>query len=314
MEFKKYQHLERWGNTPVNGIELGGELLVFPKLDGTNASIWLDSDKKVCCGSRNRELSAEADNAGFYKWVHSEGVVQEAIHKYLERYPAHRLFGEWLVPHSIKTYNETAWRRFYVFDVAIDKDEASIEHETSDTMIYLHFDMWERAAEECRLLYIPPIARMKHPTYEQLIKVAKDATFCVETGKGSGEGIVIKNYGFKNRFGRTTFAKIVTNEFKEAQNKKFGTPVIGAKKMVEEEIVDKFVTKSLCEKELAKIENEPDGFTGKSIPKLLNTIYYSLITEEIWEILKKFKDPTINFKTLKHFTFTKVKQNLPQNF
>lgn len=314
MKFKKYQHLERWGNTPVNGIELGGEVLVFPKLDGANASIWIGDNGELCCGSRNRELSAEADNAGFYKWLHTTGPVQDGIRLYLENNPTHRLFGEWLVPHSLKTYHEDSWRKFYVFDIALEKEESSIEHEGADSMIYLHFDMWEAEAERWRLLYIPPIARMKRPTYEQLIEVAKNATFCVETGKGTGEGVVIKNYGFKNRFGRTTFAKIVTNEFKEAQTKKFGAPVIGARKMVEEDIVEKFVTKALCEKELAKIENQPEGFSGKNIPMLLNVVFHSLITEEMWEILKKFKDPTINFKTLKHFTFAKVKQNLPQIF
>lgn len=35
--FIKYQHLERLGNQETNGI-LDGEVYVFPKIDGTNAS------------------------------------------------------------------------------------------------------------------------------------------------------------------------------------------------------------------------------------------------------------------------------------
>lgn len=51
--FKKYMHLERFGNDEVLGIELG-ECYVFPKLDGTNASLWVGEDGSVQAGSRNR--------------------------------------------------------------------------------------------------------------------------------------------------------------------------------------------------------------------------------------------------------------------
>lgn len=36
MQFKKYIHLEKYGTTETQGIELG-TAYVFPKLDGTNA-------------------------------------------------------------------------------------------------------------------------------------------------------------------------------------------------------------------------------------------------------------------------------------
>ena len=101
MEFKKYQHIERFGNGEVQGIELG-KTLIFPKLDGTNASVWMDSEGNVKAGSRNRELSYEKDNAGFYKFV----LENENIKAYLEKHPTHRLYGEFLVPHSLRTYRE----------------------------------------------------------------------------------------------------------------------------------------------------------------------------------------------------------------
>ena len=41
MKFEKYQHVERFGTSEVEGIELG-RTYVFPKLDGTNASVWLE--------------------------------------------------------------------------------------------------------------------------------------------------------------------------------------------------------------------------------------------------------------------------------
>ena len=78
MEFKKYQHLERFGNDEVEGIELG-KLYIFPKLDGSNAQVWLDDEGNIKAGSRNRELTLEKDNAGFYKFV----LENENIKKYL---------------------------------------------------------------------------------------------------------------------------------------------------------------------------------------------------------------------------------------
>ena len=38
--------------------------------------------------------------------------------------PGCRFFGEWLVPHSLKTYREDAWRDFYIFDVMKDDKAA----------------------------------------------------------------------------------------------------------------------------------------------------------------------------------------------
>ena len=103
MEFKKYQHLERFGTTEVKQIELG-TCHVFPKLDGTNASVWLDENGEVQAGSRKRHLSLDFDNAGFYAWVKEQSNILE----YLKENPTHRLYGEWLVPHSLKTYREDA--------------------------------------------------------------------------------------------------------------------------------------------------------------------------------------------------------------
>ena len=68
MEYLRYQHIERYGNDEVDGINIG-TCYVFPKIDGTNASVWLGDDGQIKAGSRTRELSRESDNAGFYTYV-----------------------------------------------------------------------------------------------------------------------------------------------------------------------------------------------------------------------------------------------------
>ena len=305
--FKKYQHLERFGTTEVQNIELG-ELYVFPKIDGTNASVWLYNGE-IQAGSRKRHLTLDADNAGFYAWVKKQSNLLE----YLQENPKHRLYGEWLVPHSLKTYKEDAWRNFYVFDVATDKGKSEIMHESEDKVKHLPYDEYKPLLEAKGINFIAPISIIINASYEQLVDQLMKNVFLIEDGKGVGEGIVIKNYEFKNKYGRNTFAKIVTSEFKEKHSKVMGAPEIKGQKMVEEEIAKEFVTTALVEKVYAKIEND-EGFNSRSIPQLLNTVYYDVVKEDAWNFVKKHKNPSINFKTLRHFIFAEVKEKAPRLF
>lgn len=91
MNFKRYQHIERFGTDEVLGEEIG-ICYVFPKIDGTNSQCYLDDNGELKCGSRNRELTLDNDNAGFY----NEMIKHDEIKAYLEKHPTHRLFGEWL--------------------------------------------------------------------------------------------------------------------------------------------------------------------------------------------------------------------------
>lgn len=295
MEFKKYQHLERFGTEDVDGIEIG-ECFVFHKLDGTNGSVWLDDEGNMKAGSRNRTLTLENDNAGFYAHV----ISNENINNYLKKHPTHRLYGEWLVPHTLKTYQEDAWRRFYVFDVCIDKDEESSE--------YIPYDTYKSMLEEFDIDYIPPICKIKNGNYDNFIKTLEQNTYLVKDGFGSGEGIVIKNYNFYNKYKRQNWAKIVTTEFKAKHVKAMGYNEISTGKMVEEQIVDEFVTEAFIEKEYAKIVHENEGWQSRYIPMLLGRVYSELIKEETWNILKKFKNPKIDFKTLNTLTTGRIKE------
>ena len=92
-----------------------------------------------------------------------------------------------------------------------------------------------------------------------------------------------------------------------------GKSTIEGKKMVEEEIAEKYVTTAFCEKEYAKIESS-DGCSSKMIPRLLNVIFYEIVKEECWNFVKENRNPTINFKTLQHFVFAKVRERLPNVF
>ena len=288
--FKPYMHVERFGTGEVEGIE-HGTCFVFPKIDGTNASVWLGDDGEVKAGSRTRQLSLDSDNAGFLAWVQQ----QDNLKAYLQANPTHRLFGEWLVPHTLKTYRKDAWRRFWIFDVQA-ADET-----------YISYDVYNVQLEAFKLDYVVPMFRAENIHFEYLLEALKKNTFLIEEGSGIGEGIVVKNYDFVNKYGRITWAKVVRQEFKEENAKTFGINTIGLMAPVEKRIVDKFVTDAMIDKVMDKIVNEVGTWESKYIPRLLNTVFYDLIREETWEFLKEFNLPSMSFQSLKAYTIQRVK-------
>jgi len=294
--FIRYMHIERLGTDETENINMG-TTFVFPKIDGTNSSIWKE-DSKIFAGSRNRELTEEKDNANFYKTI----LADENIKNFFNDFPDWRLFGEWLVPHSLKTYNSSAWKKFYIFDV-IDA-----EHQ------YVPYNTYKDILPKYNLEFIPCIAKVHNGTYEQFINILNQNQYLIEDGKGLGEGIVIKNYEFKNKYGRVTWAKIVRSEFKDLHRKTMGEHVVEGKKIIEDEIVEHLLTKAMIEKEYEKIKLIEKGWSSKLIPRLLNTVYHEFIVEEMWNIVKKHKQPKIDFKTLQFFTNKKIKETLKELF
>jgi hypothetical protein len=298
MDLIKYPHLERFGTDEVDGINIG-ECHIFPKIDGTNASFWWDLDTgQLACGSRNRTLALGDDNAGFMAWA----VQQPHICELARLYHAYRFYGEWLVPHSLKTYRDDAWRQLYIFDVL-----------DATTGEFLHYDVYSKLLAAHGVNFIPAMAQARNPTYEQLVGCTERNTFLLQENKGVGEGIVIKQYGWKNLFARTTWAKLITNTFKDEHIKEMGGAVLTSK-LVEEEIAEEFLTKHDVDKIIAKIRIEKGQFGARDIPQLLGTAFHELVTENLWEAVKKHRNPKIDFKTLNHCAIARVKHLLPELF
>lgn len=292
MEFKKYQHVERLGTESVEGI-LNGRVYVFPKLDGSNTGIYLNDSGEIEVNSRNRILSEEKDNAGVFAYVKS----QEKFKNYLEKYPNHRLFGEWLVPHSIKYYQEDAWRKIYIFDV-MEKQEDGNEK-------YLECTEYIPLLKEFDVQYIPPIVMLLNPEIKDVVKYQDNCNFLMKDNL-LGEGIVIKNYDFVNKFGHIVWAKSVRNRSNK-NDTKIKNNLINSIDSVEKSIVEKFLTHEFVEKEFSKIVIENNGWESKLIGKLFKTIWYTFISEEIFNILKKFKNPKVDFSLLQKLVVDKIK-------
>lgn len=294
--FQPYMHLERIGTDETEGL-LEGTCYIQPKLDGTNASVWCEKTGEIRCGSRHRELSLDSDNAGFYAAMIEQ---RETWFRVFEETPALRFYGEWLVPHTFRGYRADAWHQFYVFDV-------------SDGRRFLRPPDVASLCELLGLNHIPVQAVILQPTQEQLLREMGLNHYLCEDGKGPGEGIVIKNYDFVNRYGHCTFGKLVRNEFKERNQKVFG-PREYRGESAEANLVARYLPESLVQKVKAKLELERGGWTSKLIGELLGRVYYDFIHEELWNALKAEKNPTVDFKRLQGLVVARTKELLPEVF
>jgi hypothetical protein len=241
-------------------------------------------------------LTEDKDNAGFRNYVFSNENIIKCV-----RETGLRLYGEWLVPHSLKTYRDNAWRHFYIFDVMEELEDGSER--------YLPYEEYRIIMDRYGLDYILPLCSIRNATYDSYINQLEKNVFLIQDGKGYGEGVVIKNYDYKNKFGHIKWAKIVTSEFKEKHAHEMGhtdKPILG-KSMVEETIINKYVTSALCEKVKAKIIEDNKEWNSKYIPMLLNMVYYDLVNEDCWHFIKENKFPTVNFKTLQSLCYSKTK-------
>ena len=318
MTFHKYQHIERLGTDETEGI-LDGTCYIFPKLDGTNGCIWAE-DGELHFGSRNREL-LEEDNRGFIKYLGNKDNLG-TLKLFFSNNPNLILYGEWLVPHSVRYYRDDAWNKFYVFDVC------SI---TDGRLAYYTYEKYSTILNLYDIDYIPLIFADYNPTIQQLTETMNNNNYLMKR-EMMGEGIVIKNYDYINKYGRVTWAKMVRKEFAQKSKKPHRKLIDNDK--IEENIVNEFLTLSMVEKiynnvaeEIARylIENRDkitkDPVLGaqpvwkpKSKSKLLQTAYYDLVREETWSFIKKYKDPIINFKKLRKACNERVKTLMPELF
>jgi hypothetical protein len=312
-QFRRYDHLERLGHVETRHIE-EGRVYVFPKLDGTNASVWLDESGRLQCGSRNRVLSIENDNAGFCAWANSDDPKAVALRAWLGTNTGVVVYGEWLVPHTVKTYRADVWKRLWIFDVW-DRSAGR----------YVNFDLYAPSMVADGLDVIEPLCVIANPSVNQLIAQAETNSYLVQDGAGVGEGIVLKRYDWSNDYGRQPWAKLVRNEFKEQNRRAFGTTEKQGEFQVEVAIADEFCTATLVGKTRAKVVTAvashhgidltaPNAqqlveasFRHNVIPQLLGRVWNDLITEDLWAAIKKHRNPVIDFSKLHRLVTSKTK-------
>lgn len=282
MEFRKYEKIHRLGKEEVDGI-LNGVCHIQEKIDGANASIWIDDNDEIQCGSRNRHLVDNGFN-GFIEYVNSH----DGIKALLNFNPEVRLYGEWLVKHTIQ-YKENCYKKFYLFDIF---------HANS----FLTPDAVYEVAETYGIDVVPSLGVIKNPSIDQLKELVGKSSF-----GDRGEGVVIKNMEFVNKFGDVCYAKLVSESFKEANLLAFNGNDKHSEDYNEMYFVNKYMTLGRVQKVIDKIQPEiNERMDMKHIPRVCNSAYHDMLTEEIWEASKKIQ--SIKFNSLKNLAMKKAKQ------
>lgn len=283
-EFRKYEKIHRIGKEETDGI-LEGRCTIQEKLDGANASIWVGESGSLHCGSRSRDLTKAGDS---FRGLHEYVDGHPGINKLLFERQGYRLYGEWLVRHTLP-YPEDKYQRFYLFDI-------------HDGERYLTPDVVAEIAKEYEIEHAEILAVVDNPTIEQIAELCGKSVIGEE-----GEGIVIKNPDFINQFGDRVCAKMVTQRFKEDNSLVFGGNNKHSDTYWEMYIVNKYMTLARIKKVMHKIQPlEEKRLDYEHIPRVANTAYHDLLTEEIWEIAKKVQ--AVNFKKLKNLCTKKAIQ------
>lgn len=296
-EFDKYMHVENIHSDEVEGI-LNGKCYIFPKLNGMNEQIWVGMDGTTLkVGTRNKEADNDKDSRGLIGYISSDNFLL-----FFYNYPNLRLYGEWLVHHTIH-YKQEAYNHFYVFDVLENTSKR-----------YMAYENYKDLLEKFDIKYIPVIDVIEKPSMSDLETICKTKTDFLMPKKGdAGEGIVIKDYDFTNKYGRTCWGKLKNEDTMQVGRIKNKTSLKA--ECVEDWVVNLFCTEELVNKTHVKITNESQyGWKPELIPKLLGIVWHDFVVENIWDILKKTKNATIDFELLRRLVTQKVKTTLSSLF
>ena len=292
--YKAYTHIERLDSPDCEGI-LDGTCYVQAKVDSTNACVWFE-DGAMHAGSRKREVTPEKDNAGFAVWVTADAPEQNALRKLCEDNPDWIVYGEFMgiakFLGQIKDYNSDAKNHMYIFDVY-----------SQSLGRYIDEILWRPVLEQYGLVewIVPTLAVIENPTVDQIAEIAQNNKFLLDNAAHVGEGVVVKNYNFINKYGHFCYGKLVLDEYKQA--KKISKKAVLSPGEMEKTIVDTYVTDS----ELAKAREKvvvacnADEFDTKN-PKMIG-MYVNSVWSDLCQCCaawcKRYKNPIVDFSKLK---------------
>lgn len=256
----------------VEGFKVGDHVIIQEKVDGANASIRYDRERKeLVAFSRKNELTFDKTLNGFWNYVQSLPVDEYAD---TENYV---IFGEWLLKNAIK-YQKDAYNKWYVYDIF-----------DTETGCYLPQADVKEFCKKHNLIYIKTFYDGPFISWNHCRSFVGKSDIAL----GQGEGVVIKN---QTRLNSTDdhlpfVLKLVGDHFAEIKKANHREKVLDPMKLEEkaraQEIVDQIVTHRRVEKELFKMRDEgilPNKLTpqdmslvARNLPK---RIYEDCLKEE----------------------------------
>lgn len=263
--FRKYDSIVRYGKKGTyESVADGQEIVIQEKLDGANASFTYEGGE-LKAYSRKTELSSKDSLRGFYGWVmeniNPELMVEGATY-----------YGEWLVSHRV-TYNDDAYKRFYLFDVVTKYEE------------FLPVNLVLATAGILGIDHVPVFYAGAFQSIEHIESFIGKSLLGKE-----GEGVVVKNLERRNELGQP-YIKFVSERFAELQQSPAKKDPTGIDAVVDTMInvprVAKMVDKLV---DLGVIPEDYDLVDmGKILKGLGSSIYDDIMEEESDVIHKQIK-------------------------
>lgn len=270
-EIKKYVDIIRYGKSSTNGvIQEGDYISITEKIDGANASFRLDETNElgVSCYSRNQPLTKENTLNGFYNWVVENIVpIKDKLN------PNYIYYGEWLVKHKV-VYKDEYYKDFYMFSIW----NANLELEQ-----YLSDEVVKLEAEKLHIKTVPYFYEGKYISFEHLMSLVGQSDMTLEPN--TGEGIVVKNVSYFDKYNRQVFVKLVSEKFAEVQKQKLPkNPNVNQKEVA---LVKSVLTQARVEKLIHKLVDEgllKEDYAiedmGDILRTLGNRVYDDIMKEE----------------------------------
>lgn len=280
---KKYLDIERCKQKYAETFNVGEDIVIQEKIDGSNASIRYDEESGTLKAfSRRLELNADNTLNGFWDYVQTLNL--DTFKEILgSRYI---VFGEWMgAKHAIK-YPENVYGKFWMFDVWDTQTEQYLPYEETRSF----YDKLIACGNEGnKFNFVPVFYIGKFESWEKTSELVGRTEVGAEP---TGEGIVIKRQNcLDSKTSRLPFyVKIVSEQFSEvhkSKKQKAIDPEAIAKKEANLALAATIVTPQRVQKMIYKfiedglLPQDWDEHNLKDISKILpNAIYRDCVKEE----------------------------------
>ena len=280
---KKYLDIERCKQKYAETFNVGEDIVIQEKIDGSNASIRYDEESSTLKAfSRRLELSADNTLNGFWDYVQTLNL--DTFKEILgSRYI---VFGEWMgAKHAIK-YPENVYGKFWMFDVWDTQTEQYLPYEETRSF---YDKLIACGNEDNKFNFVPVFYIGKFESWEKTLELVGRTEVGAEP---TGEGIVIKRQNcLDSKSSRLPFyVKIVSEQFSEvhkSKKQKAIDPEAIAKKEANLALAATIVTPQRVQKMIYKfiedglLPQDWDEHNLKDISKILpNAIYKDCVKEE----------------------------------
>ena len=280
---KKYLDIERCKQKYAETFNVGEDIVIQEKIDGSNASIRYDEESGTLKAfSRRLELNADNTLNGFWDYVQTLNLntFKEILgSRYI-------VFGEWMgAKHAIK-YPENVYGKFWMFDVWDTQTEQYLPYEETRSF---YDKLIACGNEDNKFNFVPVFYIGKFESWEKTSELVGRTEVGAEP---TGEGVVIKRQNcLDSKSSRLPFyVKIVSEQFSEvhkSKKQKAIDPEAIAKKEANLALAATIVTPQRVQKMIYKfiedglLPQDWDEHNLKDISKILpNAIYKDCVKEE----------------------------------